>query len=103
MLVDRYGTSLYDFDVIQAGQLTVHKTEGNTMIATATLQKQCKGTPIVLANVYNVSGTPYTQPINIVGKVDGNILTLNAYGISFVQNHLLDIRYIVLDKHKDTI
>lgn len=51
---------------------------------------------VVLANVYKVNGTPYTQPMSIVGKVDGNRLTLNAYGTSFVTGQVLDIRYVVL-------
>ena len=85
MLVDRYGSQLFNFDVIQAGQLTVHRTEGNTMSGTTTLQKQCKGTPIVLANVFERSGTPYFQPAN------------GVYGTQYFENQGLDIRYLVLD------
>lgn len=97
MLVDRYGNQLFNFDVIQAGQLTVHQIEGNTMSGTTTLQKQCKGTPIVLANVFERSGTPYFQPANVVGNVNGTTLTISVYGTSYFQNQGLDIRYIVLD------
>lgn len=97
MLVDRYGNQIYNFDVIQAGQLTVHQTEGNTMSGTTTLQKQCKGTPIVLANVFEKSGTPYFQPANVVGNVNGTTLTISVYGTQYFQNQGLDIRYIVLD------
>lgn len=99
MLVDRYGSQLFNFDVIQVGQLTVQRTEENTMSGTATLQKQCKGTPIVLANVFEMSGTPYFQPANVVGKVNGTTLTISVYGTQYFENQLLDIRYLVLDKH----
>lgn len=99
MLVDRYGNQLFNFDVIQAGQLTVHQTEGNTMSGTTTLQKQCKGTPIVLANVFERPGTPYLQPVNVVGTVSDSALTVNVYGTSFVSGQGLEVRYIVLDKH----
>ena len=97
MLVDRYGNQLFNFDVIQAGQLTVHRTEGNTMSGTTTLQKQCKGTPIVLANVFERSGTPYFQPANVVGNVNGTTLTISVYGTQYFENQGLDIRYLVLD------
>lgn len=98
-LVDRSGNPLYNFEIVDVGQLTISHTTGNTMEGTKTIPKQLDTSThsaMVLANVYNVNGTPYMQSMNIVGKVVGNILTLNAYGTSFVQGQLLDIRYVVL-------
>lgn len=96
-MLDRFGNQIYNFDVIQVGQLTVHQIEGNTMSGSTTLQKQCKGTPIVLANVFEKSGTPYFQPANVVGNVNGTTLTISVYGTSYFTGQGLDIRYLVLD------
>lgn len=52
MLVDRYGSSLYDFDVIATGTLVVRQSEGNTMTGTVTLPKAPTGTAIFLGNVW---------------------------------------------------
>lgn len=98
-LVDRYGDLTDNFEIVDVGQLTVYRTVGNTMEGSKSIPKSLDTSThnaVVLANVYKVNGTPYTQPMSIVGKVDGNILTLNAYGTSFVQGHVLDIRYVVL-------
>ena len=35
--------------------------------------------------------------------INGNQLNITALGSGFVNGHLLDVRYIVLDKHYDTI
>lgn len=99
MLVDRYGNSLYDFDVIATGTLVVRQSEGNTMTGTVTLPKAPTGTAIFLANVWGRSGTPYLQPVNVVGTVSDSTLTINVYGTSFVSGQGLEVRYIVLDKH----
>ena len=99
MLVDRYGSSLYDFDVIDTGTLVVRKSEGNTMTGTVTLPKAPTGTAIFLANVWGRSGTPYFQPASVVGTISGSTLTINVYGTSFVSGQGLEVRYIVLDKH----
>ena len=99
MLVDRYGSSLYDFDVIDTGTLVVRKSEGNTMTGTVTLPKAPTGTAIFLGNVWGRPGTPYLQPTNVVGTISGSTLTVNVYGTSFVSGQGLEVRYIVLDKH----
>lgn len=99
MLVDRYGSSLYDFDVIATGTLVVRQSEGNTMTGTVTLPKVPTGTAIFLGNVWGRSGTPYFQPTNVVGTVSGSTLTINVYGTRFVSGQGLEVRYIVLDKH----
>ena len=98
-LVDRYGDLIDNFEIVDVGQLTISRTVGNTMEGSTSIPKSLDTSThvaVVLANVYKVNGTPYTQPMNIVGEVGGNILTLNAYGTSFVQGHVLDIRYVVL-------
>ncbi|MDB7990478.1 hypothetical protein PND93_02620 [Faecalicoccus pleomorphus] len=99
MLVDRYGSSLYGFDVIDTGTLVVRKSEGNTMTGTVTLPKAPTGTAIFLGNVWGRAGTPYLQPVNVVGFVSDSTLTINVYGTSFVSGQGLEVRYIVLDKH----
>ena len=99
MLVNRYGSSLYDFDVIDTGTLVVRKSEGNTMTGTVTLPKAPTGTAIFLGNVWGRPGTPYLQPTNVVGTISGSTLTVNVYGTSFVSGQGLEVRYIVLDKH----
>lgn len=99
MLVDRYGNSLYDFDVIATGTLVVRQSEGNTMTGTVILPKAPTGTAIFLGNVWGRPGTPYLQPTNVVGTISGSTLTINVYGTSFVSGQGLEVRYIVLDKY----
>lgn len=98
-LVNRYGDTLNNFEIVDVGQLTISQTSGNTMEGSKSIPKSLDTNThnaIVLANAYKINGTPYTQPMSIIGRVDGNVLTLNAYGTSFTTGHVLDIRYVVL-------
>lgn len=100
MLVDRYGNSLYDFDVIGVGTATLTYINSTTMSKTVTLDKSCKGTVIPLVSLIKVQQTPYTNVKVVVSTVNnGNQLDITALGSGFVNGHLLDVRYIVLDKH----
>lgn len=98
-LVNRSGNPLYNFEIVDVGQLTISRTTGDTMEGTKSIPKQLDTSThdaVVLANAYKISGTPYRQPMSVIGRVDGNTLTLNAYGTSFTSGQVLDIRYVVL-------
>ena len=100
MLVDRYGNSLYDFDVIGVGIATLTYINSTTMRKTVTLDKSYTGTIIPVLCLIAKSQTPYTSVKVLVSDIiNGNQLNITALGSGFVNGHLLEVRYIVLDKH----
>lgn len=100
MLVDRYGDSLYDFEVIGVGSATLTYSDSTTMKKTVTLDKSYTGTLIPILCLIKKSQTPYTNVKVLVSDIsNGNQLNITALGSGFVNGHLLDVRYIVLDKH----
>lgn len=99
MLVDRYGDDLIGFNAIGEGSLTLRYVSNTILRATVNLDQQPSGTPIPLVTVYNVNGTPYKNVKICVASVSGKQLTIEAIGSGFVSAHLLDVRYIVFDKH----
>lgn len=99
MLVDRYGYDLFNAETVGMGSLTLRYVSSTILSATVNLNKQLSGTPIPLVTLYKVNGTPYQNVKICVASVSGNQLTIEAIGSGFVSAHLLDVRYIVFDKH----
>ena len=58
MLVDRYGNSLYDFDVIGVGTATLTYINSTTMRKTVTLDKSYTGIIIPILCLIAKSQTP---------------------------------------------
>lgn len=95
MLVDRFGNSVQDYEIVKAGRVTCKYYSAQWLRGSVSLGLDTTSGCYAIVSMVYVNETAITQTENVTYEISNGSLVIWAQG-NYVSGHLLDVSYQIV-------